>query len=185
MEIIPSDNRSLCTSYVSGNVTIEIGKVFDDHAGGPFHWCATWGQAIWNVTHSDRLALLLSWPSDDVHRELQRSTAIDRGNREKKKPTENAQKWRVYISTHQVPLPPVLNSGDELLYIFQLPFFVHICFLSHACSHTVYTIVYVQHGPSSVAWTIAIMHTLRNRLACSILRLLTHDDYVPHTRTHT
>ena len=113
MQIIISGKCLPCTSYVPANVDIERGKVFDDHAGSPFHRCGTCGQAMGNVTHSDRVALLLCLPSDDVHRELHRSTTInnERCHREQKKTAENADKVGVYISTHQVSFPPVLNSG--------------------------------------------------------------------------
>ena len=98
-------------AYIHANVDIERGKVFDDHAGDPFHRCGTCGQAMVNVTHSDRVALLLCLPSDDVHRELHRSTTNERCHREQKKTVENADKVRVYISTHQISFPPVPNSG--------------------------------------------------------------------------
>ena len=87
------------------------GKVFDDHGSSPFHRCANWGHAMGNVSHSDRVAFLLSWPPDDVHRECKRSTTNKHCNRKQKKPAANAQKLRVYISLVRTGSPFLLYIG--------------------------------------------------------------------------
>ena len=121
------------------------GRVFDDDGSGPFYRCATWGQAMGNVTHSDRVALLLFWPSNDVHRELQRSTTNKPCNREEKKPAAHAQTLRVYISLVRTRSPsllyisPVTNCSE----CFICRVLSTITFRQTKCSPTVFIIVHL------------------------------------------
>ena len=90
---MPSENMSLCISYVPGIFDMERSKDFDDHGVGLIHRCGAWGQAIGNVTHFGWVAILLCSRSENVHRERQRLTTNERCHREQDKPTENLQKW--------------------------------------------------------------------------------------------
>ena len=64
------ENSSPCTSHVPGDVTMETGNGFDDHRGDSFHEYGICGPVIRIVSHFGGLALMLSFPFDNVHREF-------------------------------------------------------------------------------------------------------------------
>ena len=77
------------TSCVPGIVTMENGKGYKEHRGGPLLKNNISVRATRIVSNFSRLALLLCFPFDNVHRELQRLTTKKRCYTEEIKPTGN------------------------------------------------------------------------------------------------
>ena len=97
----PFENSSPCTSHVPGDVTMETGNGFDDHRGGSFLKYGICGPAIRLVSHVGGLALMLSFPFDNVHRKFQRLVTQNGCHREEKDLTGNQQQT-VITSVHKI-----------------------------------------------------------------------------------
>ena len=95
MKNIISENRSPCTSYTPGSVTVETGQGFNDHGCGSLLQNGICVLAMRGVSHFSGLALMLRLTLNNVHRKFQRLTTNTRCHRENNKPTGNPQKWVV------------------------------------------------------------------------------------------